>query len=98
MPPDDAKPPTGREKLLIIVIRHVRLPNPWITDRSAPGMPTGRKVGKLPDQRVQLENLREAQNDTIVDARVSPAKELPAVIVIVVGDMEDGLVPIRDLP
>ena len=54
-------------------------------------MPPRREIRNLPYGRVHVEDMTEAEDNTVLDLGVSPTKELPAVIIFVVGHMEDGL-------
>lgn len=60
-------------------------------------LPAGRQVGHLQDGRVAADHVFEANDPAILGVGIGSADELPAVIVLVVGNQENLLRTVEDL-
>ncbi len=69
-----------------------RLSNPRLFNCVTPSMPANRKLGKLKQRRVGPNDLSERDDLCLLGSAVGNARELPAVIVSIVGDVENRLV------
>jgi predicted dehydrogenase len=63
----------------------------------APGDPAWRQVGDLAQRRVERERPRHADQARLAFDGVTPIEELPAIVVLIVGTVEDG-VTVEDGP
>ena len=69
----------------------VRFPGPRSRGVLARRDPAGRQIGYVPQRGVTVERVCHRDQPSLVDAHLSPVEELPAVIVLVVGHVEDRI-------
>ena len=69
-----------------------RLANPRLFNCMSPSVPSNGKLGKLEEGRIGADNFSKRQNLCVLGPAVSEARELPAVIVGIMGDMQNRFV------
>jgi len=66
--------------------------NPGVCFRPPPSVPAGRHVRKLQQRWIELNDFLKGYDGSLIHLRIPSTEKLPAVIISVVANMEDGCV------